>query len=94
MKLNHAPGIGSSNPRAWNWHVGRSFEAALRVRVIPSRVACACVLGLDPFVAIKGLISDMITKLGEEAFNDAIAEAYCDEELANTRLRNQNLRVM
>merc|ERR1719469_709595 len=38
----------------------------------------------DPFGKIKGLISDMIAKLEQEAGADATKKAYCDKELAET----------
>jgi len=37
--------------------------------------------GGDPFVKIKGLITDMIAKLEQEAGGDATKKAYCDKEL-------------
>merc|ERR1719329_20471 len=47
--------------------------------------------GEDPFVKIKGMISDMITKLEEEASNDATEKAYCDEEMAKTEAKKSEL---
>merc|ERR1719469_1762540 len=38
----------------------------------------------DPFGKIKGLISDMIAKLEQEAGADATKKAYCDKQLAET----------
>jgi hypothetical protein len=47
--------------------------------------------GEDPFVKIKGMISDMIGKLEEEAANDATEKAYCDEEMAKTEAKKSEL---
>lgn len=47
--------------------------------------------GEDPFVKIKGMIGDMITKLEEEAANDATEKAYCDEEMAKTEAKKSEL---
>jgi len=41
----------------------------------------------DPFGKIKGLISDMIAKLEEEAGADATKKAYCDKELSETNTK-------
>jgi len=41
----------------------------------------------DPFVKIKGLISDMISKLEDEAGADATKKAYCDKELSETNTK-------
>jgi len=38
--------------------------------------------GDDPFAKIKGLISDMINKLEDEAAGDAEHKAFCDKELS------------
>jgi len=40
--------------------------------------------GQDPFAKVKSLISDMITRLEEEAGADASEKAYCDKELAES----------
>jgi len=39
----------------------------------------------DVFAKIKGLIQDMITKLEEEAENDATEKVFCDKNLKETR---------
>jgi len=47
--------------------------------------------GEDVFAKIKGLINDMIAKLEQEAEADATEKAYCDEELAKTEAKKQEL---
>jgi len=47
--------------------------------------------GEDVFTKIKGLIGDMISKLEQEAEADATEKAYCDEELAKTEAKKQEL---
>jgi predicted RNase H-like nuclease (RuvC/YqgF family) len=51
---------------------------------LASRMAYAMHFGGDPFAKIKGLISDMISKLEEAAEADATEKAYCDKEIAET----------
>merc|ERR1719237_1299954 len=41
----------------------------------------------DPFSKVKGLISDMIESLEEQAEADAKEKAYCDKELAETNAK-------
>jgi len=47
--------------------------------------------GEDPFAKIKGLISDMISKLEGEGSADATEKAYCDEEMAKTESKKAEL---
>jgi len=44
----------------------------------------ASMAGSDPFVKIRGLIEDMISKLVKEANEDATHEAFCDEEMGKS----------
>merc|ERR1719222_1247831 len=44
--------------------------------------------GDDPFAKIKGLISDMISRLEEEADADASHKAYCDKELSESNVKH------
>jgi len=47
--------------------------------------------GDDPFVKVRGLIEDMIAKLQAEAEAEATEKAYCDEQLAKTKAKKEEL---
>jgi predicted RNase H-like nuclease (RuvC/YqgF family) len=47
--------------------------------------------GANPFAKVKGLISEMITKLEKEAESEATEKAYCDEQMAKTEAKKAEL---
>merc|ERR1719171_1427010 len=51
---------------------------------LAAQVGAAVRYGDDVFGKVKGLISDMISKLEKEAEAEASEKAYCDEEMAKT----------
>lgn len=62
---------------------------------LASRIAATAKYGAsngeDPFAKIKGLIGDMISKLENEAKEDATEKAYCDEEMMKTEAKKSDL---
>jgi len=49
--------------------------------------------GADPFAKVKGLISDMIAKLEDEASADSTKKAWCDEETAAATAKKEELEA-
>jgi hypothetical protein len=57
---------------------------------LASRMSSAMRFGSDPFAKVKGLISDMVARLEEEAAADATEKAYCDKELSETNAKKDD----
>jgi chromosome segregation ATPase len=49
--------------------------------------------GEDPFAKVRSLITDMISKLESEAKSESTEKAYCDEELAKTAAKKEELQA-
>lgn len=46
--------------------------------------------GADPFAKVKGLITDMISKLEDQGDAEASHKAYCDKEMAETKEKEED----
>jgi hypothetical protein len=57
---------------------------------LASRMASAMRFGSDPFAKVKGLISDMIGRLEDDAAADATEKAYCDKELSESTAKKED----
>merc|ERR1712039_996412 len=62
---------------------------------LASRISAVMRLGSsggdDPFAKVKGLISEMISKLEAEADAEAEEKAWCDEQIAKTEVKKNDL---
>merc|ERR1712217_675623 len=62
---------------------------------LASRISAVMRLGSsggdDPFAKVKGLISEMISKLEAEAHAEATEKAWCDEQIAKTEEKKNDL---
>jgi len=61
------------------------------VQAIKSAVRISARVGDDPFAKVKGLIREMIDRLLAEANADANHKAFCDEEMAQTKTKKEDL---
>merc|ERR1719454_167478 len=60
------------------------------ISMLAERVEAASMLGADPFAKIKGLISEMIEKLEEEAAKEDAHKAFCDKEMKETKAKKED----
>jgi len=73
---------------ARNQHSAALAQLASRISVVVKYGG-----GADVFGKVKGLISEMITKLTKEAESEATEKAYCDEQMAKTEAKKAELEA-
>jgi hypothetical protein len=70
-------------------------EGSAALAQLASRVAAVVSFGSrggeDPFVKVKALISDMVSKLEADAIQDATHKAWCDEQTGDTQEKHDDL---
>jgi len=88
VDLANAEVVGLVKKLAKEHHSAALAQLASRVEAVIRYGASS---GEDPFVKVKGLISDMIAKLEKEAEEAATEKAYCDEELSKTKAKKEEL---
>merc|ERR1719254_317198 len=65
-----------------------STELAQLASRMASVIHLSSAAGEDPFAKVKGLITDMISRLEKASSADASHKAYCDKELSETEFKN------
>merc|ERR1719343_1159774 len=73
---------------ATKYHSSALAQLASRINAV---VRLGSAAGEDPFVKVKGLISDLIAKLEAEADAAAEEKAYCDDQMAKTEEKKGEL---
>jgi len=75
-------------------HKENSVELAQLASRMASAVRFASAGGADPFAKVKGLITDMISKLEADAQGDASHKAYCDKETSEATAKKAEKKAL
>jgi len=86
--LANAEVVGLVKKLAKEHHSAALAQLASRIGAVIRYGSSA---GDDVFAKVKGLITDMISKLESEAKSEATEKAYCDEELSKTAAKKGEL---
>jgi len=73
---------------AKEYHSSTLAQLASRISAVVKYGSAA---GEDPFVKVKSLITDLITKLEAEGSSEADEKAYCDDQMAKTEEKKGEL---
>jgi len=71
-------------------HSAALAQLASRINAV---VRMGSASGANPFEKVKGLITDMISKLEKEAGDEETEKAYCDEEMSKTEEKKGELEA-
>jgi len=88
VDLKKAEVITAVQQLARQYHSSALAQLASRMQAVVRLGAAA---GEDPFVKVKGLITDLIAKLEAEASAAAEEKAYCDDQIAKTEEKKSEL---
>jgi len=88
VDLKKAEVITAVQQLARQYHSSALAQLASRMQAVVRLGAAA---GEDPFVKVKGLITDLIAKLEAEASAAAEEKAYCDDQMAKTEEKKSEL---
>jgi len=75
-------------------HKENSVELAQLASRMASAVRFASSDGADPFAKVKGLITDMLSKLEADAQGDASHKAYCDKETSEATSKKAEKKAL
>lgn len=68
-------------------------DSSAALTQLASRISTAVSLstrqGADPFKKVRGMISDMLERLEQEAASDATQKAFCDKELSEAKTKKE-----
>jgi len=88
VDLKKAEVITAVQQLARKYHSSALAQLASRMQAV---VRLGTAAGEDPFVKVKGLITDLIAKLEAEASAAAEEKAYCDDQIAKTEEKKSEL---
>jgi hypothetical protein len=86
--LAHMEVVGLIKSLARKHHSRSLDKLASQIQVL---MQYGAKFGDDPFAKVKGLITDLITRLEKEAAAEAGEKAFCDEQMAKTEAKKSEL---
>merc|ERR1719226_479533 len=86
--LKRAEVLSAVQRLAKQYHSNALAQLASRIEAV-TKLGVAS--GADPFEKVKGMISDLIAKLEKEAEDAAEEKAYCDDQMAKTKEKKDEL---